>query len=373
MSNSTHWNSKLFCRFAYDTPVIQGRRCQLDFWSRAWYFVIVFVVLSILIFVWWLRQPQPLIGYSLKAVSMISPTEGWAVGERSESPSFVIVHYTHQSWQIYHDVHTQIDPSARLTSISMLSASEGWAVGSVTIKDIKSPLGGTWSGGIILHYINGVWQTAKIITDNTPLQSVTFRSATDGWTVGYSGVILHYDGTSWNDIKISSLNEPQNNLSFTTVVVSGSDVWCAGYGVIFHYDGNIWRREDIPTGAIVHSLTVITPNNIWAIFDFNTGVNPLYSGIWIEVNGQWVKQDQGNYSGITDFAINAAGNGWIVGTNGTIVEIVRGASRKFQSPTGYSLAAIAMVTPNDSWAVGDFGTIIHYHHGTWEVVNVVGQ
>jgi photosystem II stability/assembly factor-like uncharacterized protein len=70
---------------------------------------------------------------SLRAITMVSPSEGWAVGEQGE-----ISHYSNGEW---HGV--DFITSSDLNSVTMISANEGWAVGT---------------HGTILHYTNGAWQ-----------------------------------------------------------------------------------------------------------------------------------------------------------------------------------------------------------------------
>lgn len=107
----------------------------------------------------------------------------------------------------------------------------------------------------------------------------------------------------------------------------------------------------------------------WAIFTSNS---PLYSGVWEKdrYTGQWDKQDQANYTNITDIVADASGDGWIVGTNGTLIHIVGGNLTIAPSLTQYNLTAVSMLSPDDAWVVGDYGTILHYHHGTWDVVSI---
>lgn len=326
--------------------------------------ILSLVILCIPIGLWLLSHPQPLDGYSLKDISMTSSTNGWAVGEKSESPSFLIMHYTNQNWHLYHDAHSQIDPSTLLSSVQMVSSSEGWAVGSVNIKDTKSKYGGFRIGGIILHYTNDTWMTDKLVTSNTPLLSVRFRNPSDGWAVGYGGLLLHYDGKSWNTILIPSIDQ----YNFTKVFVSGTDVWCAGYDVLLHYDGKLWVRNALPNGAIIQSLAMISPGYGWAIINFTSDSSPDYSGIWKDTNDQWTKIGPSDLQNVTDISVNTQGDGWIVGTNGSIIHFTQNDLSRFQSPTRNNLRAVSVNTPNDAWAVGDFGTILHYHEGAWNIV-----
>jgi hypothetical protein len=62
----------------------------------------------------------------LNDVSMVSPTEGWAVGSTYSSYG-VIMHYTNTTWSLV-DVPTG---TYSLRAIEMISLTEGWAVGAL--------------------------------------------------------------------------------------------------------------------------------------------------------------------------------------------------------------------------------------------------
>lgn len=107
----------------------------------------------------------------LFAVSMVSSTDGWAVGSGG-----VRLRYNGTSW------NTVTSPTVTdLFTVSMVSATDGWAVGSA---------------GAILRYNGTSWSTVSSPTGEK-LSSVYMVSATDGWAVGDLGTTLQYNGTSW--------------------------------------------------------------------------------------------------------------------------------------------------------------------------------
>jgi photosystem II stability/assembly factor-like uncharacterized protein len=83
--------------------------------------------------------------YQLAAVQMVSATEAWAVGVNESNTSLdsgLILHYQNNTWQPVTVSNTLLE-GIELLDISMLSTSEGWAVGD---------------NGVTLYYQNGTWQ-----------------------------------------------------------------------------------------------------------------------------------------------------------------------------------------------------------------------
>jgi hypothetical protein len=90
----------------------------------------------------------------LHSIDMISPTEGWVVGDGQE-----ILHLRNGTWTkegtTLHGFETD--------QVAMTSASEGWAIGG--------PLSGDGPGPAVLHYHDGVWTSMPLATILTQAQS----------------------------------------------------------------------------------------------------------------------------------------------------------------------------------------------------------
>lgn len=117
----------------------------------------------------WIREPSSASHNTLTSVAMVSPTEGWAVGDNGN-----IIHQMDGTWTAVNRLTNEF-----LTSVAMVSANEGWAVGN---------------SGTILHYTNGAWTRIKGPNADS-LNAVAMVSANEGWAVGngmYGGTILHY-------------------------------------------------------------------------------------------------------------------------------------------------------------------------------------
>ena len=115
----------------------------------------------------WTQSPAA--SCSLSAVSMVSASDGWAVGD-------CILHWDGTTWiRVF-------NPSwFALTSVAMVSSSDGWAVGP---------------GGVFLHWDGRAWANANA-TPYSPL-GVALASSRNGWAVGWG--IQHWDGRSWSGV-----------------------------------------------------------------------------------------------------------------------------------------------------------------------------
>jgi hypothetical protein len=139
----------------------------------------------------WREEQSDLANSPLFDLAMLSPTEGWAVGQlagglgirRARPGEALIEGYARGRWQ--RAAHFASPTGTRgygLYGLALVSASEGWAVGS---------------GGLIVHGHAGTWTQVASPTDQT-LWSVVMLSPTEGWAVGDQGTILHYQSGGWS-------------------------------------------------------------------------------------------------------------------------------------------------------------------------------
>lgn len=159
--------------------------------------------------------PQPLpANLDLNSISMVSPTEGWAVGHTTPPPNFnvlqappgknyidpVLLHYEQGRWS--QAALPKLEPNwgaMTLNSISMVSATEGWAVGNTVLP----PGVDGFQIGIVLHFLNGQW-SVTYEQRAFRISTVFMRSASDGWMLGTAtgdtqqqALVLHYNGSEW--------------------------------------------------------------------------------------------------------------------------------------------------------------------------------
>ncbi len=118
----------------------------------------------------WTRVALPFTGYTLTSIDMITPAEGWAVGD---GPA---LHYQAGQWSV-----VPLPAVGQLNGVAFGGSGEGWAVGN---------------SGALLHYRADRWEVAPS-PGPMNLQGVSMRGSSEGWAVGDGGTILHYHGGTW--------------------------------------------------------------------------------------------------------------------------------------------------------------------------------
>ena len=364
-------------------------------------------------------QPQPTVTpqvnmshYILHGISMVSPTEGWAVGNtwmmvdsgsrtvRMDGGNPVILHYQGGRWtpQPLPDFKSHfgcsatptICPALALSSISMVSAQEGWAVGSTVL----GPNADGITFPILLHYIGGAWTWVNE-QQREAVSKVYMRSATDGWMLkgfindGSQWVAQHYDGHIWTPVSDPIFAGIAPN---TLTETADGQVWISGVdysapvgdgedgnepAVLLHYDGQHWTKIDPHVAnARLIGLSFVSPTEGWAVGaqpNNKRGTAYEADGIILHYsNGVWQQQKLfknpfGHQTfSFSDVAMASPNEGWAVGDEGVILHYHNGAWGEFQHPTGQTLSSVVMVSPGEGWAVGD-GVIVHYQAGSWRV------
>ncbi|HLW00584.1 MAG TPA: YCF48-related protein [Ktedonobacterales bacterium] len=353
---------------------------------------------------------------TLNSLSMVSPDEGWAVGNtwsmvntgsttvRLDAGDPVILHYLNGRWtaQPLPDYKRALGcggsagacPPFVLNGISMVSAQEGWAVGN----SLLGPNADGITFGLLLHYTGGKW--VQVAVRAAQLSGIYMRSATDGWIIGQwigsgnplgQSIALHYAGHAWT---------PVNDPAFAHIVplsltgAADGQVWISGvdYSVpvgdgedgnepavlLQHYDGTRWSKVDphIANGRL-YGITLVGPDEGWAV-----GMQPNsdqhrateVDGVILH-NQHGVWQEQTHFKapfGQTDFTLTSVAmaspaEGWAVGDGGVILHYQSGTWERAPSPTSENLSSITMVSASEGWAIGDHGTILHYHYGAWSL------
>lgn len=312
----------------------------------------------------------------------------------------VILHYWHGQWRpvpLPPNLTSRLGcgnrcPGIILRSLSMVSATDGWAVGNTVLRPGSDGV----TTGIVLHYTAGQWILDSL--RDAALFSVFLRTASDGWIVGegrsgWSGSqgnapVFHYTGSAWtpvNDPALASVS-PQTivALSATNVWLGGTDVSGSGFDgndpeVILRADGSRWTREQTDlANSRISDMAMLSPTQGWAVGSLSGGMGPApaeQERALVEryVQGKWYQDTSfAGPAGSSSFSLEAiamvsADEGWAVGSNGLIVHDLNGSWSRVPSPTGQTLWGLSMVSPTQGWAVGEQGTILHYANGAWNL------
>jgi photosystem II stability/assembly factor-like uncharacterized protein len=110
----------------------------------------------------------------------VAPWSGWIVGEFAGSNASGMLRYPSNDcgarfapcWVSY--AHP---PAVNLYAVDLLSPIEGWAVGE---------------NGALAYWNGLSWTVMETSPTNRTLRDVQMLSATEGWAVGDGGTVLHY-------------------------------------------------------------------------------------------------------------------------------------------------------------------------------------
>lgn len=340
-----------------------------------------------------LAMVSPVEGWAVGSVS--SGRGGTAGGtihptpspESPESANGLILHFHNCTWT---PLATKY-PGTRLSSISMVSATEGWAVG------------GTFGKPLALHYTNGAWTSVTLPGQNTLqggswLGLVRMRSSDEGWIAvestkdqrgNTSSVLLHLVNGQW-----SAVNMPLG-LVDDVLPVGQDEAWFAGSAsdssltpVLYHYRAGEWTRAAVPSGVFIDRLRMDSPTDIWASAHIVVPLNSEGSqsaAVALHYDGTtWAQMNLGKGGQAQLVQVFAANAAWAfslqrTAAGETISGMQYGGGNTWQAvklPAADLLDANALVrvTPDEYWAIGHYvvpatgdvaPVLLYFANGAW--------
>lgn len=187
-----------------------------------------------------------------------------------------------------------------------------------------------------------------------------------------SSLIIHFDGRQWQEEPIQ-----RGKGLWSISGTSPQDIWtCGSSGTLFHYDGAVWKKDSVPlsvppdaeyslwdiksaVGGNVFMIGAIRQNNFsrttyyffrrddkWDIIDSFT-LDGGQTQARFGVHGLWIDPEGGIYSFGSDI-FRWIDSSWF---------------KLYGSPN--ALRKMAGSSKNNVFAVGDFGTVLHYNGSDW--------
>ena len=261
-------------------------------------------------------------GQNMNGISMVSLTDGWAVGNNG-----AIARWNGASWSSFSS-----PTSNNLNAVKMLSSTDGWAVGD---------------SGIIIQWNGTSWSiVTSLVTEN--ILGLDFISATDGWAAAVSGKILRWNGIIWAEFVDTGATQ-WNDIS----MVSTSDGWIVGSGgAIFQWNGTTWSSVTSPVASSIESIDMVSSTDGWA---------GAAAGQLLRWNGSswstFVDTGSESWNGLNMLSTI---DGWVVGSGGAIRQWGGATWNSFTSPTSNVLNSVSAVNSLNGWAAGNSGAIIKY-------------
>jgi hypothetical protein len=215
----------------------------------------------------------------LFSVSAASASDIWAAGfitttiDQTPVDETLIEHWNGSQWSVVKSPNPgSID---HLNAVTAISASDAWAVGNAN----------GFAQTLIEHWNGSRWSVVKSASlgSSSDLRDVAAVSASNVWAVGYALVgssiqtfTEHWNGTNWQAVK--SPNTGSSPALSGVAVVSAGDIWAVGSDMnsnnqfqtlTEHWNGSAWHIVASPSPASVNaqlgSVTALSAKNVWAV------------------------------------------------------------------------------------------------------------
>ena len=257
--------------------------------------------------------------------------------------------------------------------------------------------------GITTFTLPGIWGTSS--SDMFAVGS-SFHSTSDGGFRGIESLILRNDRETWSPMLMGTNNDEVLRSIWGTSVtdvfaVGGKELNCIecipqnlGNSIVLHYDGNSWSYQSVGTTGWLEDIWGTSPTNIFAVG---------YNGLILHYDGiSWGKMDSGTTQPLYGIWGRSPTEIYAVGGGGTILKyagkewkgVNSGTTKPLYSIWGYddsdlyitgygmiltyinghwdsvtwdggSLFDIYGTSPSNIYAVGEYGTILHYSGENW--------
>lgn len=237
----------------------------------------------------------PAANTALDDLAMTGPDDGWAVGDLTgdpgtpRQPAGVIYHFTRGQWRQEPTTY----PGAELSALSMDSPTDGWAAS-------KSALTGQGDQALVLHYTSGQWRQVDIPALDQALKgppgtlagaaiiwlTVRMFGPDAGWMFALTNlprdlsdpasrgqvVILRYAHGVWTPIAPPAV-DPTTEMYWLSAV-SGDEAWLAetdyatsgGLTTRFaHFANGVWRDWPVTFKGVTQRMEMASPTDGWAL------------------------------------------------------------------------------------------------------------
>jgi alpha-tubulin suppressor-like RCC1 family protein len=243
-------------------------------------------------------SPNPRTGFgasdTLRGIGGTSPGDLWAVGEYTDGQQFnamLFVHWNGTAWSFVKEP-AALHNSAFGTAVTVLSPTSAWAVGQDGFAD--ATLSAHWNG-TAWSFVKTPFPQDGPVPQNF-LTGVTATGPSDVWASGYEGNVdqqnftlpymLHWNGTAWALTKTPNAGTEGSQLNGVTAV-SPADVWAAGQtgasdGALLtftqHFNGRAWSTvpsldpgelADAPDNTF-QAIASVPPHTLFAVGSLET-------------------------------------------------------------------------------------------------------
>lgn len=286
---------------------------------------------------------------------------------------------TSTSWHVVASPNAGNSAENTLIQVSARTMSDGWAVGYAGSDAFRRTLTEHWNG-----------KTWRVVASPNPgnmtniLTGVRSLTAINAWAVGYAAghdsvnraLIEHWNGKTWRSVPAKQVGKPDSQL-FAVTAISPRNIWAVGQAdtgnfrfrpLIEHWNGRAWSVVAAPSpklsgsGFGLTAVSAVSATDIWAVGSdvTATGARPLAEH-WNGRHWSLVNMPAPTSARISGVSMLSARNGWAVGNrllgsaNRAFVEHWNGkrwAPASSPEVISANLSSVKALTPSLAWAVG---------------------
>jgi hypothetical protein len=246
-----------------------------------------------------------------------------------------------------------------LADVSMVTPTDGWAIGFVS----KTAAGNTPAQTAALYHYDGTTWTPTFVPVGIPTSgnvvmsgAISMDSATDGWAAGSNNrggnFVLHFTGGAWQRVATSFKND-----IWHIQAQSPRSVWVATIAssnqsdVLYRFDGTAWQMQNLASAigpdaqiTFIYGFQMVSATEGWAQVQTNNGNGGM--AFLHDQNGQWA-------------------------LSGSVYATVTAAGLAMDSATdGWAIANEVAPINGDTYRVPYKQLIYHYTNGQWQPVSV---
>jgi hypothetical protein len=275
-------------------------------------------------------------------------SQAWAVGEQNQDNHTppVIDRFRTGRWTAV--ASPRPFPFIELNAVTALSASDAWAVGDEG--------GGTAT--VAEHWNGHVWTVVPTPTLQGSLRGVTALGPDDVWAVGAdfdtsAPLVEHWDGHAWSTVTVFD-PFPAVALFLNDVrqVPGTNRLWAVGPFVSYRFAAGAWTYSQMPGYSAVDSLTVPAAGQAWAVGGSGTGgITEHFTGTaWHKFFTKGVYLSQ--VASVNPSDIWATWSTELAGTP-RFAHLVAGSWHLLGGPSGFGFAdALSLDHTGSGWAAG---------------------
>lgn len=174
----------------------------------------------------WSVAPNPGLT-ALQGVTDVAANNVWAVGTPAAGGGDIIEHWDGTAWTgVSAPIKNDVGGGIYLRAVTAVSATDIWAVGDQENPEIGE--GGT-DYSVTEHWDGTAWTVVGLALQNSTLGGVTATGPANAWAVDATGLMQtqHWDGATWS---LFSTPNPGTGSGLQAVAaVSAGDIWAVGW------------------------------------------------------------------------------------------------------------------------------------------------